>query len=61
MIEPQINLHQRNCLNRTDNMIDNHITEDLTTDSMQVRNNHHLPYIGDFPPEPSSKKDVSCQ
>lgn len=61
MIEPQINLHQRNCLTRAENLVDNHMTEDLASDTMQVRGTHHLPYIGDFPTEPSSKKDVSCQ
>lgn len=61
MTEPQMNLHQRNCLARADRLTDDHLTEDLTSDTMQVKDDHHLPYIGDFPPEPSSRKDLSCQ
>lgn len=60
MTEPQINSHQSNCLSKTDNLTDDHLTEDMTADTMQVRSDHHPAYIGDFPPEPSSKNDIHC-
>lgn len=60
MNEPQMNTHQRNCLSRTEALTEDHRTEDMTADTMQVQGGHHLPYIGDFPPEPSDKKDISC-
>lgn len=60
MIEPQINLHQRNCLARSESLTDSHHTEDMTQDTMQVRDDHQPAYIGDFPPKPSSRSDIQA-
>lgn len=60
MNEPQMNLHQSHCLPKANHLTNDHLSEDMSADTMQVRDDHHPAYIGDFPPEPSSKKDVSC-
>jgi hypothetical protein len=55
MNEPSVHMYQQHCLFKSETLTDDYMSENMTTDTMKVRDDHHPAYSSDGSPEPSEK------